>query len=97
MTNLFFYTREVTTSAITGSEPKIYTDSFNLNKVIRSVQMNDDEVLILLDDLHERSETVPDVDPKTGKNRGTKRERNTFQTEIRLSGADVTRFNNLNK
>ena len=86
--NLFFYTREV--------DGKIYTDSFNINKVVRSIQMDDDKLLILLDDAHERSEMVPDVDPKTGKTRGTKRERNTYSTEISLTGEDVTRFNNLN-
>ena len=91
--SLFFYTREVFTSE--GAEPKIYTDSFNLNKVIRSVQMDDNKVLILLDDLHERSEEVPDV--KNGKVVGQKRERHTFQTEINLLDEDATRFNNLNK
>jgi hypothetical protein len=85
--SLFFYTREV--------EGKIYTDSFNINKVIRSVQMDDNKVLVLLDDLHERAEQVPDV--KNGKVVGQKRERNTFQTEINLEGNDMIRFNNLNK
>ena len=85
--SLFFYTREV--------DGKIYTDSFNLNKVIRSVQMDDNKVVVLLDDLHERSEQVPDV--KNGKVVGQKRERNTFQTEINLEGNDMIRFNNLNK
>jgi len=89
MTNLFFYTREV--------DGKIYTDSFNLNKVVRSMQVDDNKVILVLDDLHERSENVPDVDPKTGKVRGQKRERNTFQTEITLTGEDITRFHNLNK
>ena len=87
--SLFFYTRK--------QDEKVYTDSFNLNKVIRSVQMDDDKLLVLLDDAHERSEMVPDVDPKTGKTRGTKRERNTYSTEISLTGEDVTRFNNLSK
>ena len=85
--NLFFYTREV--------DGKIYTDSFNLNKVVRSMQVDDEKVVLVLDDLHERSENVPDIDPKTGKVKGQKRERNTYQTEITLTGADVARFNNL--
>jgi hypothetical protein len=83
--SLFFYTREV--------DGKIYTDSFNLNKVIRSMQMDDEKVILVLDDIHERAEAVPDV--KNGKVVGSKRERNTFQTEITLTGADVTRFHNL--
>jgi hypothetical protein len=87
--SLFFYTRNV--------DGKIYTDSFNLNKVVRSMQVEDEKVILVLDDLHERSEAVPDVDPKTGKVKGQKRERNTYQTEITLTGEDVTRFNNLNK
>ena len=84
--SLFFYTRK--------QDEKVYTDSFNLNKVIRSIQMADNELLIILDDLHERSEQVPDV--KNGKVVGQKRERNTYQTEVRLYDEDITRFNNLN-
>lgn len=85
--SLFFYTREV--------DGKIYTDSFNLNKVVRSMQIEDEKVILVLDDLHERSEPKPDIDPKTGKVKGEKRERNTYQTEITLTGADVARFHNL--
>jgi hypothetical protein len=87
--SLFFYTRKT-------EDGKVFTDSFNLNKVIRSVQMDDNKVLVLLDDAHDRSEDVPDVDPKTGKQRGVKRQRNTYSTEISLVDEDVTRFNNLN-
>lgn len=85
--NLFFYTREV--------DGKIYTDSFNLNKVVRSMQLEDEKIILVLDDIHERSEQVPDV--KNGKVVGSKRERNTFQTEITLTGKDVKRFNSLSK
>ena len=87
--SLFFYTRKT-------EDGKIFTDSFNLDKVIRSVQMDNNKVLVLLDDAHDRSEDVPDVDPKTGKQRGIKRQRNTYSTEISLVDEDVTRFNNLN-
>jgi hypothetical protein len=87
--SLFFYTRKT-------EDGKVFTDSFNLNKVIRSVQMDDNKVLVLLDDAHDRSEDVPDIDPKTGKQRGIKRQRNTYSTEISLVDEDVTRFNSLN-
>ena len=87
MSNLFFYTRKV--------DDKIYTDCFNLNKVIRSMQVDDNKVILVLDDIHERSENVPDV--KNGKVVGSKRERNVFQTEISLFDEDAIRFNNLNK
>ena len=85
--NLFFYTRNV--------DGKIYTDSFNLNKVVRSMQVEDEKVILVLDDLHERSEQVPDINPKNGTVRGQKRERHTYQTEITLTGEDVKRFHNL--
>lgn len=84
--NLFFYTRQ-------SEDGKVYTDSFNLNKVIRTIQMDDNKVLVLLDDIHERPEDVPEV--KNGKIVGQKRVRNVFQTEINLFDEDVTRFNNL--
>jgi len=87
--SLFFYTRKT-------EDGKIFTDSFNLDKVIRSVQVDDNKVLVLLDDAHDRSEDVPDIDPKTGKQRGIKRQRNTYSTEISLVDEDVTRFNSLN-
>ena len=86
--NLFFYTRK-------SEDGKVYTDSFNLNKVIRSIQLDDNKVLVLIDDIHERPEDVPEV--KNGKMVGQKRVRNVFQTEINLFDEDVTRFNNLNK
>lgn len=84
--NLFFYTRQ-------SEDGKVYTDSFNLNKVIRSIQIDDNKVLVLIDDIHERPEDVPEV--KNGKMVGQKRVRNVFQTEINLFDEDVTRFNNL--
>jgi hypothetical protein len=85
--SLFFYTRK-------SEDGKVYTDSFNLNKVIRSIQMDDNKVLILLDDIHERPEDVPEV--KNGKMVGQKRVRNVFQTEINLFDEDAIKFNNLN-
>jgi hypothetical protein len=88
MSDLFFYTRK-------SEDGKVYTDSFNLNKVIRTIQMDDNKVLVLLDDIHERPEDVPEV--KNGKMVGQKRVRNVFQTEINLFDEDVIRFNNLNK
>ena len=84
--NLFFYTRK-------SEDGKVYTDSFNLNKVIRSIQLDDNKVLVLIDDIHERPEDVPEI--KNGKMVGQKRVRNVFQTEINLFDEDVTRFNNL--
>jgi hypothetical protein len=86
MNNLFFYTRK--------DGDKTYTESFNLNKLVRSVQMEDGTLLILLDDLHERSRDVQAPNIKTNKLE-VKRVRETFQSEIYLEGEDITRFNNL--
>ena len=95
MSNLFFYTRkELVSGTPENPEFKEFRDSFNINKVVRSITMEDGRVLVLLDDLHERAQQVPDVDPKTNKMRGYKRERNTFQSEIYLDPADAERFYN---
>jgi hypothetical protein len=84
MKNQFFYTR-------TEGE-KTFKDSFNINKVVRSLTLEDGNTLVLLDDLHERSQDVPDIDLKTNKMKGTRRERNTFQSEIYLNAEDAARF-----
>lgn len=84
----FFYTRK--------TDDKSYIDSFNLNKVIRSVEMEDNSLLILLDDMHERSENVPDIDMKTNKMKGYKRERKVYQSEITLEGDDIIKFRAIN-
>jgi hypothetical protein len=54
--------------------------------------MENDNRLVLLDDIHERSVEVPDVNPKNGQTRGYKRERNVYQTEIYLTPEDSEKF-----
>jgi len=87
MKNQFFYTR-------TEGE-KSFKDSLNINKVVRSITLEDGRTLVLLDDLHERSQDVPDIDIKTNKMKGTKRQRDTFQSEIYLDAEDAARFEQL--
>ena len=90
--NQFFYTRK---EPIQGTDPlefKEHLDSFNIEKVIRTIIVENGNRLVLLDDIHERSTEVPDVNPKNGQARGYKRERNTYQTEIYLSPEDSERF-----
>ena len=90
--NQFFYTRK---EPIQGTDPlefKEHLDSFNIEKVIRTIIVENGNRLVLLDDIHERSTEVPDVNPKNGQARGYKRERNTYQTEIYLSLEDSDRF-----
>jgi hypothetical protein len=93
MKNQFFYTRKELKSG-TPENPVYneFRDSFNIEKVVRSLSIEDGRTLILLDDLHERSQEVPDVDPKTNKVKGIKRQRNTFQSEIYLETEDANRF-----
>ena len=93
MQNQFFYTRkELVSGTPENPEFKEFRDSFNINKIVRSVTMEDGRVLILLDDIHERAQEVPDVDPKTNKMKGYKRVKNTFQSEIYLDPADAIKF-----
>ena len=93
MKNQFFYTRkELVSGTPENPEFKEYRDSFNVDKVVRSLTMEDGRLLVLLDDLHERAQTVPDVDPRTGKPKGMKRQKDTFQSEIYLDPADAIRF-----
>ena len=93
MKNQFFYTRkELVSGTPENPEFKEYRDSLNVEKVVRTLTVEDGRLLVLLDDLHERAQQVPDVDPKTNKMKGYKRERNTFQSEIYLDPADAERF-----
>jgi len=93
MKNQFVFTRkEVAGGTPEAPEFKLFKDSFNIEKVIRAVSMEDGRVLVLLDDIHERAQQVPDVDLKTNKMKGYKRERNTYQTEIYLEVEDANRF-----
>jgi hypothetical protein len=62
--NQFFYKRK---EAVEGTDPQEFTeftDSINLDKVIRSVQMSTDTIVVLLDDMHERIQEVPNINPK---------------------------------
>ena len=95
MQNQFFYTRKEAIADTDPVEYKNYTDSINLNKVIRSVQMSDDSLIVLLDDIHERTTEVPNINHKTNKVIGTKKKVEVYQTEAYLYGEDIERFRNL--
>jgi len=98
MRTQFFYTRRevVANGAPTRpNETPIYAfrkDSFNLNHVIRSIEMHDGTVLVLLDDIHERTTESPNINTRTNKAAGTVRKRDTYQSEIYLSKEDGERF-----
>lgn len=95
MKNQFFYTRK---EPVQDTDPVEYTervDSINVDKIIRSVQMDDESIVILLDDMHERTREVPNISPKTNKVTGTKKVTEVYQTEVYLYGEDIERFRNL--
>lgn len=82
--NLFWYTR------VEGE--KEYSDAINLQKVIRAITIESGEVLVLLDDIHNRTSEVP-VTNKSGKITGMKNSTVTVQSEIYLSKEeDIKRF-----
>lgn len=95
--NQFFYTRkEKLPEQVEGKDQfKEFEDSFNPELVIRTVVMENGQRLILLSDIHERLEKVPQYDSKRTKITGWTKERNTFQSEIYLSKEDGDRFKTL--
>jgi len=93
--NQFFYTRkEPKPVQVEGKEQQFneYIDSFNINKVIRSVTHTDGSVIVILDDFNERVTQKPDINTKTNKFNGYKNVRETVQSEIILSPEDGARF-----
>lgn len=89
----FYYTRkEPSPVQIEGQETKYkeYTDSFTIDLVIRSMELEDGRRVVLLNDMHERPQDVPVKDKKGAIT--YKRERNVFQSEIYLEVDDAKRF-----
>ena len=92
--NQFFYTRkEPVRPTEEGGELtfKEYVDSLNPEKVIRSIELEDGQRLVLLDDLHERVREIP-IRNKKGTVTSIKREKDAFQSEIYLNAEDSKRF-----
>lgn len=99
MRNQFFYTRKEQVNGPEGETTlKEYRDSININKIIRSVEMEDGRILILMDDIHQRILEVPNINLKTNKMVGMKKETGTYQSEIYLTDPlDKETFFNLTK
>ena len=97
--NQFFYTR---TAQLETGETVSFRDSLTISKIVRSIMLEDGQVLILLDDIHNRMMELPVVNKKgepalTTDRSGqkvqvTKKELQTVQTEIYLSPSDGERF-----
>jgi len=84
MRNQFFYTRKV--------EDKEFRDSFNIDMVIRTVSIESGETIVLLDDLHEQTKEVPEINPKTNRVTKIKKVTENVQSEIYLNKEDAERF-----
>jgi len=95
MRNQYFYTRkELSPLQIEGKEAqyKEYRDSISIDKIIRSVSLDDGRLLILLDDLHERPVEV-EIKNKQGRVTSIKREMQVFQSEIYITDKqDIENF-----
>jgi hypothetical protein len=80
------------------AEPKFkeFKDSFNVDLVIRSIVLEDNRRLILLNDIHDRLQDTPTYNKKK-ELIGYKKERVTVQSEIFLSPSDSERFYSLYK
>jgi hypothetical protein len=94
----FFYSREKEVGKNEDGTPKVevFTDSFNLDFVIRTYEHERGKILVLLDDGHEQSD-YKQVPKGNGKAFEIKKERQFVQSEIYLNEVDTTRFRSLNQ
>lgn len=92
--------KEDTERGIIGADgyTKTVYDSFNIDCVIRSITMDDGSLLVLLNDLHERTMEKPKFNSR-GKMTGMHRVKETYQSEIQLSpeeGKDFLKTTSIN-
>ncbi len=94
--NQFIYTRKVPMPPKEGESElqyKLAKDCFNINKVIRAIEMDNGDLFVLLDDLHQRKQEVP-IRNKKGEITGMKNEINAFQSELTVLKEEVEEFYN---
>ena len=88
--NQFFYTRKEAVKGKTKDEVptiKERVDSFNINEVLKTIEVDDGALLIILNDGHEESRQVG-----LNKKGEAVRERQFVASQIVLEGVDVARF-----
>lgn len=96
--NLFFYTRKVQITPKTETEEATFkdlTDSFNINKVIRSLEIEGGRYVVILDDFHDDEvddRTKPIIDKVKNQFKGFKSKKGVVQSEITLEPQDAARF-----
>ncbi len=72
---------------------KVTKSSFNMEKVIRSMEIPNGNLIVILDDFHEENVSLPNsVNPNTHKVIHGKKEKQILQSEIHLSPEDKERF-----
>ena len=93
--------KEDTENGVIGTDgyTKTVLDSFDVERVIRTITMDNGTLLVLLDDLHERYDTKAKVHPKTGAPKFDRkgqmifeRVKDVFQSEIFLSKEEGQEF-----
>ena len=95
MKNQFFYKIKHNVGTEEAPEEKVINASFNIDMVIRSVEIPSGELMIILDDFHEEMITLPDtINIKTNRIVHGKKEMAVVQSEITLSAEDKQRFFN---
>lgn len=92
MKNQFFYTIEHQTSEGESIKTKKTLSSFNMDKVIRSMEIPTGELIVILDDFHNEVQQNNTVNPNTNKLIIGKKETVVVQSEIKLSVEDKGRF-----
>lgn len=96
MKNQFFYTVTQTVAPGAPTRPneetitRSFIASFNVNKVIRSLEIEDGTMIVILDDFHE--ETRQGVVPNHNGKPIVKNETTVLQSEIVLNEEDKKRF-----
>lgn len=93
MNNLFWYTRKEKNDK---GEDVEFLDSFNVNRILRTMTLDDGRMLVLLDDIHNRISEVP-VKNKRNAITGYKNQTLTVQSEITLEKEDVKAFIQMTK
>jgi hypothetical protein len=93
MKNQFFYKIKHEIGTAEAPEEKVISASLNVDMVIRSVELPSGELMIILNDFHQETVTLPDtVNIKTNKIIHGKKELAVVQSEITLSAEDKIRF-----
>lgn len=96
MKNQFKYTISINTGTEEAPVVQKQTATFNIEKVIRSMELPDGRLIVILDDFHEEKVMQPDtVNTSTNRIVKGKVEPTIVQSEIELSAEDKERFLNL--